>query len=50
MKILLEKLNANTVSLSSVEQATEVLRKLFLDTYRSSLLILDDVWSPQIIR
>jgi hypothetical protein len=36
---------------SSIEEAQEILRKLFLSPqYSDSLLILDDVWSPLVIR
>lgn len=35
---------------TTVEYANEILRKLFLNQYRKSLLILDDVWSSEIIK
>ena len=36
---------------SSIEEAQEVLRKIFLSpAYSDSLLILDDVWSPLVVR
>ena len=37
-------------SVTTVEYANEILRKLFLGQYHKSLLILDDVWSSQIIK
>ena len=37
-------------SVATVEMATELLRKSFLNQFRQSLLILDDVWSGQILK
>lgn len=37
-------------AVTTVEYANEILRKLFLNQYRQSLLILDDVWSASIIK
>lgn len=37
-------------SVTTVEYANEILRKLFLGQYHRSLLILDDVWSSEIIK
>ena len=37
-------------SVTTVEHANEILRKLFLNQYRKSLLVLDDVWSAKIIK
>ena len=37
-------------SVTTVEYANEILRKLFLGQYHKSLLILDDVWSSKIIK
>ena len=51
LKILLEKLNASSSSnVSTVEFALELLRKQFINRYKNSLLILDDVWSSNIIQ
>ena len=36
--------------MTTVEHAIEILRKLFMNQYRKSLLVLDDVWSAQIIK
>ena len=36
--------------MTAVEHANEILRKLFLNQYRKSLLVLDDVWSAKIIK
>jgi apoptotic protease-activating factor len=50
MKILCEKLEAQTTP-SSIEHAQEILRKLFLsDQFGRSLVILDDVWSAEIVK
>ena len=51
LKILLEKLNASSsTNVSTVEFALELLRKQFINRYKNSLLILDDVWSGNIIQ
>ena len=52
LKILLEKLNigVNISTVNTVEYALELLRKQFLDHFKNSLLILDDVWKGEIIK
>ena len=53
LKILFEKLNAASVTgtnVTTVEFALELLRKQFLNDYKNSLLILDDVWSGATIK
>ena len=51
LKILLEKLNTINIStVNTVEYALELLRKQFLDHFKNSLLILDDVWKGDIIK
>ena len=52
LKILLEKLNigVNISTVNTVEYALELLRKQFLDHFKNSLLILDDVWKGDIIK
>ena len=50
LRALCTKLDAPHLP-SSIEEAQEILRKLFLSPqYSDSLLILDDVWSPMVVR
>jgi apoptotic protease-activating factor len=39
-----------SVSIASVEEGKERLRELFLNDYPKALLVLDDVWSPEVIQ
>ena len=43
-------ISLQVTSVTTVEHANEILRKLFLNQYRKSLLVLDDVWSAKIIK
>ena len=50
LKLNLFAISLQVTSVTTVEHANEILRKLFLNQYRKSLLVLDDVWSAKIIK